>query len=61
MAAILFFTMSQIISDSKHDTLAAHYKPLEALINKIETLLLKTWKQVTATAPKARNQSEQSN
>ena len=63
MAAILFFTISQIIFESKHFGLTVHYKSLETIVSEksletivseIETLLKKTQMRVTAMVPKER-------
>ena len=39
MAAILFFTMSQIIFESKHHDLTVHFKPLESIISETDTFV----------------------
>ena len=52
MAAILFFKISQKMSNSKHYKLIVHCKPLKPILSEIETLLQKTRMQVTATATK---------
>ena len=52
MAAIFIFKISQKIFKRKHYKLIVHWNSLKPILSKIETLLPKMCKQVTATAQK---------